>query len=110
LALALSAARLMRGEPIAAMVLAGLLGILTVGMFNSPLDFPRVALLFFLLLWISYLRPIRDPVRATRREKAQSLPTAPPAEQASLNDVRARSRAAYDMSRYRRESKAKTER
>jgi hypothetical protein len=110
LGLALLAARLARDEPLQAMVLAGLLGILTVGMFNSPLDFPRVALLFFLLLWISYLRPVRDPVRGTRREKSRPpSPPEPPAEKALLSDVRARFRAAYDMSRYRRDSRGKTE-
>jgi UDP-N-acetylmuramyl pentapeptide phosphotransferase/UDP-N-acetylglucosamine-1-phosphate transferase len=47
------------GNRLALAVLAGLLGFLLVGLFDSLLDVPRLALLYFLVLFSALLKP--DP-------------------------------------------------
>ncbi len=55
------------GDPNAIQLLASLLGLLTVGLFDSVLDFPRLSLLVYLLLYLSLLRPIeKRRLRNTR--------------------------------------------
>ena len=57
----LALARLTRktstGDPNSTLLLASLVGLLTVGLFDSVLDFPRLSLLVYLLLYLSLLRP-----------------------------------------------------
>lgn len=47
-----------RGDLFSATLLAALLGFLMVGLFDSILDFPRLSLLYYLLLFIALLRPV----------------------------------------------------
>ncbi len=47
-----------RGELFSATLLASLLGFFMVGLFDSILDFPRLSLLYYLLLYIALLRPV----------------------------------------------------
>lgn len=65
--LALAAARLLSrrgdGRADAPVYLAALAGFLTVGLFDSLLDVPRLALLFFLVLFASLLSPSPSPER-----------------------------------------------
>lgn len=57
-------ARARRAEPDAAVWLAALAGFLVIGLFDSLLDVPRLALLFFLVLLCALLRPACAPATA----------------------------------------------
>jgi hypothetical protein len=48
--------RMQRADRSAPMLLATLLGVLSVGLFDSLLDFTRINVLIFLLLWLSLMR------------------------------------------------------
>ncbi|MET3130806.1 hypothetical protein AAKU55_001064 [Oxalobacteraceae bacterium GrIS 1.11] len=48
------------GKPDASVYLAALAGFLMVGLFDSLLDVPRIALLFFLVLFCSVLQPLHE--------------------------------------------------
>ena len=48
--------RMQRADQSAPMLLATLLGVLSVGLFDSLLDFTRINVLIFLLLWLSLMR------------------------------------------------------
>ncbi len=56
-ALARQARTALRGDLLSAARFASLLGFLMVGLFDSILDFPRLSLLFYLLLFAALLRP-----------------------------------------------------
>ena len=47
-----------RGDLFSATLIAALIGFFMVGLFDSILDFPRLSLLYYLLLFIALLRPI----------------------------------------------------
>lgn len=53
--------RAVQGDLLAAAILASLLSLFAVGLFDSVLDFPRIALLIYLLLFISVLKPAAMP-------------------------------------------------
>ena len=53
--------RAIHGDLLAATLLASLLSLFAVGLFDSVLDFPRIALLIYLLLFISVLKPAAMP-------------------------------------------------
>ncbi|GAB4271727.1 MAG: hypothetical protein Kow0092_26620 [Deferrisomatales bacterium] len=61
--------RLREGEPSAPVLLSSLAGFLAVGAWGTLLDTPRLALLFFLLVFLSFLRPLtpEPPPRAPGR-------------------------------------------
>ena len=61
LALARSAGAAARGDRFAGTLLASLVGFLTVGLFDSLVDAPRIAMVFFLLLFLSVALPGRRP-------------------------------------------------
>lgn len=48
--------RMRRGDDSAPMLLAALTGVVAVGLFDSLIDFTRIAVLVFLLLWLSLMR------------------------------------------------------
>ncbi|MHB1655248.1 MAG: hypothetical protein ACYCSZ_02645 [Burkholderiales bacterium] len=50
-----------RGDLFSAALLAALLGFFMVGLFDSILDFPRLSLLYYLLLFTALLRPATAP-------------------------------------------------
>ncbi len=58
-ALARQAKIALSGDLLAATRFASLVGFLMVGLFDSILDFPRLSLLFYLVLFIALLRPAR---------------------------------------------------
>ena len=55
------------GNSQAAVYLAGLTGFLTVGLFGSLLDVPRVSLLFFIVLLVVLMQPSNVPARPSER-------------------------------------------
>ena len=57
------APRAWAGNTRAAVSLAAVAGFLTVGIFDSLLDVPRVSLLFFIVLLVALLQPARTPER-----------------------------------------------
>lgn len=67
-ALVRQAAGALRGDLLAAARFASLAGFLMVGLFDSILDFPRLSLLFYLMLFIALLGPARGagPRRAAK--------------------------------------------
>ncbi len=54
----------LRGDLLAATRIASLAGFLMVGLFDSILDFPRLSLLFYLMLFIALQRPAREAAKA----------------------------------------------
>ncbi len=61
--------RIRRGDESAPMLLAALLGVVAVGLFDSLIDFTRINVLVYLLLWLSLMRTV--PTKAsTARERA----------------------------------------
>jgi O-antigen ligase len=48
--------RMQRADQSAPMFLASLMAVLSVGLFDSLLDFTRINVLIFLLLWLSLMR------------------------------------------------------
>ena len=57
-----------RGHPFAPVALASIVGFVVVGVFDSLLDAPRIALPFLLLLWLGLVA--RPPVRRLRRARS----------------------------------------
>ncbi|MES2740014.1 MAG: hypothetical protein V4754_03565 [Pseudomonadota bacterium] len=84
-ALATLARQVWRGQAGAAPCLAALTGFLVVGVFDSLLDVPRLALLFYLLLLCALLRPLPSPL-SVRRPRRSLRASAPPAA-ASLESL-----------------------
>ena len=77
------------GSLAAGVYLASLSGFMLVGLFDSLLDVPRLALLFFIVLLMSTMQPLRvKPVRVRRRRSSSAtiavasapLPALPPQE------------------------------
>ncbi|MEW9899348.1 hypothetical protein ABWL39_12050 [Chitinivorax sp. PXF-14] len=57
-----------RDDRLAVPMLAGLIGLLAVGLFDSLLDFGRIAWLFYLVLWLSLMKSVPTaPSRAATR-------------------------------------------
>ncbi len=69
-ALLRSAAASVAGERLGQVVLTALIGFLLVGLFDSLLDVPRLALLFFLMLILAVLRPAAPGKRRRKRRTA----------------------------------------
>lgn len=61
--------RMRRGDESAPMLLAALLGVVAVGLFDSLIDFTRINVLVYLLLWLSLMRTA--PIKASK-EKVRS--------------------------------------
>ena len=53
----------------AAAMLAALAGFMVIGVFDSLLDVPRIALLFYMLLLCALLRPATPPVPGSESER-----------------------------------------
>jgi hypothetical protein len=56
-----------RGHPVAPFLAASLAGFLLVGLFDSLLDVPRLAFLYYLLLMVSLALPKGTPSRSNHR-------------------------------------------
>ena len=83
-------ARLLRdalaGSIMAEMGLASLIGFACVGLFDSLLDVPRVALLFYLIMLVSVLQPsIAKSVKRQRRKRRVASSTTPASARASIS-------------------------
>ncbi|MES2263017.1 MAG: hypothetical protein V4724_31215 [Pseudomonadota bacterium] len=67
------AARGWDGELDASVYLAALAGVLIVGMFDSLFDVPRLTLLFYMLLAVALLQPVRAPVARPARRRRRRI-------------------------------------
>jgi hypothetical protein len=68
----------MHGELFAATLLSSLMGFMMVGLFDSILDFPRLSLLFYLLLFAGVLRPVKlKALPSNHKLVAHPIPSQP---------------------------------
>jgi len=58
-----------RGERTASIFLASLVGCLIVGLFDSIFDVPRLTLLFFLVIFVATLRPVKKRAASSKTPK-----------------------------------------
>lgn len=74
------AVRTMRGDAGAGVYVAAITGFMTVGLFDSLFDVPRLTLLFFLVLCVALMTPAlptrRRPARTSARPVREPLPSA----------------------------------
>jgi hypothetical protein len=61
-----------RGHPLAPPLAAGLVGLLVIGLFDSVIDAPRIAFVYYLLLLVALTLP-----RPSRREAGPAAEPAP---------------------------------
>ena len=64
--------KIAQGNQTAPLFVAAILSVCAVGLFDSLLDFTRIACLIFLLLWLSMMVDA-DPHRRRRRRSAPSM-------------------------------------